>query len=224
MEKILLIEDEANIRKVIAYELRQANYEVIECEDGESALAIGLKDHFDLMIIDWMLPKISGIELLERFKNEGLDSIIMMLTARDEEYDILHAFELGADDYVTKPFSPRQLRARVNAHLKRVIKSDVANLSIGSVKMDLARRVAKISDVALELTKKEFDLLEFFIKNRGIVLSRDNILNSIWGFDYDGDTRIVDVHVFKLRTKLSKSDVSIKSSRGIGYLMDTTNE
>lgn len=224
MAKILLIEDEENIRKIIAYDLKNAGHEIIECADGTQAIDAVKKDHFDVMIIDWMLPMVSGIELVRTFRKDGIDSIMMMLTARDDEADILHAFEEGVDDYMTKPFSPRELLARIHAHVKRQSKAEIHTTAIGSVHLDLKRREAFIKDERVTLTKKEFDLLEYFIRNQNIVLSRDSILNDIWGFDYDGDTRIVDVHVFKLRSKLQKSNVKISSSRGVGYLMEIADE
>ena len=224
MSKILLIEDEVNIRKIITYDLKKANYDVVECGDGKQALALAKEHDFDVYIIDWMLPNLSGIEIVKHLRKNNDDGIMIMLTARDDETDILYAFDHGVDDYITKPFSPRELLARVNAHMKRQDKKPSSTLNIGSVKVDLKRREAKINEELLVLTKKEFDLLEYFIVNRDIVLSRDAILNDIWGFDYDGDTRIVDVHVFKLRSKLANSNVVIKSSRGVGYLMELNDE
>lgn len=223
MERILLVEDEINIRKIIAYDLKKANYELIECGDGQEALDYALNQHFDLMIIDWMLPSVSGIDIIKILRNKGCDAIIMMLTARDDETDLLTAFDYGVDDYMTKPFSPRELLARVNAHLKRIRKKE-SYLQLGNVKMDLAKRCAYHQSDLLELTKKEFELLEYFMNHTDRVLSRDNILNDVWGFDYDGDTRIVDVHVSKLRNKLKGSSLYIKSSRGIGYLLEIQNE
>ncbi len=224
MSKILLIEDEVNIRKIITYDLKKSNYEVMECGDGKDALKLAKEHDFDVYIIDWMLPNVSGIEIVKRLRKDNDDAIMIMLTARDDETDILYAFDHGVDDYITKPFSPRELLARVNAHMKRQEKKQTSSLSIGNVCIDLKRREAKVNEDLLVLTKKEFDLLEYFIANRDIVLSRDAILNDIWGFDYDGDTRIVDVHVFKLRNKLSNSNVHIKSSRGVGYLMELCDE
>ncbi|MEF2783327.1 response regulator transcription factor [Erysipelotrichaceae bacterium HCN-30851] len=224
MAKILLIEDEENIRKIIAYDLRKADYDIVECGDGKTAIDLAMKEDFDVLIIDWMLPNVSGIDVVKKLRSERIDSIFMMLTARDDETDILYAFEQGVDDYITKPFSPRELLARVNAHLKRHNRKQEQRLSVGNLSMDMRRREAYIDDQILTLTKKEFDLLEYFIQNKDIVLSRDNILNDIWGFDYDGDTRIVDVHVFKLRSKLAGSSVHIKSSRGVGYLLEEVHE
>ena len=224
MAKVLLIEDEENIRKIISYDLRKAGHTIVESGDGQEALDIALKQPFDVLIIDWMLPHVSGIEIVQKLRTQHVDSVMIMLTARDDETDILYAFDQGVDDYVTKPFSPRELLARVNAHMKRQSKRMEKDLEIGELRINLKRREALLKDELLTLTKKEFDLLEYFVSNKNIVLSRDAILNDIWGFDYDGDTRIVDVHVFKLRTKLQGSNVHIKSSRGVGYLLGELHE
>ena len=224
MAKVLLIEDEENIRKIISYDLRKAGHTIVESGDGQEALDIALKQPFDVLIIDWMLPHVSGIEIVQKLRTQHVDSVMIMLTARDDETDILYAFDQGVDDYVTKPFSPRELLARVNAHMKRQSKRMEKDLEIGELRINLKRREALLKDELLTLTKKEFDLLEYFVSNKNIVLSRDAILNDIWVFDYDGDTRIVDVHVFKLRTKLQGSNVHIKSSRGVGYLLEELHE
>lgn len=224
MNKILLIEDEVNIRRIIAYDLKKANYDIYECGDGLDALNLAKENDFDVYIIDWMIPSLAGIDLVKKLRDENDDGIMIMLTARDDEADILHAFDLGVDDYITKPFSPRELLARVNAHLKRQHKKNEQSLTFNDVRIDLKKREAYIKDELLVLTKKEFDLLEYFLNHQDEVLSRDMILNDIWGFDYDGDTRIVDVHVFKLRTKLQASSVLIKSSRGVGYAMVNNDE
>ena len=224
MAKVLLIEDEENIRKIISYDLRKAGHTIVESGDGQEALDIALKQPFDVLIIDWMLPHVSGIEIVQKLRTQHVDSVMIMLTARDDETDILYAFDQGVDDYVTKPFSPRELLARVNAHMKRQSKRMEKDLEIGELRINLKRREALLKDELLTLTKKEFDLLEYFVSNKNIVLSRDAILNDIWGFDYDGDTRIVDVHVFKLRTKLQGSNVHMKSSRGVGYLLEELHE
>lgn len=221
--RILLIEDEENIRKIIAYDLLRANYEITACKDGEEALRAGMQEHFDVMIIDWMLPGMDGITLVQKFRSAGIDSIMIMLTARDDESDILQAFDAGVDDYVTKPFSPRELLARIQAHVKRLGKREADGLDAGRVHISLRRREITVDKELLTCTKKEFDLLEYLVRNQGIVLSRDQILNDIWGFDYDGDTRIVDVHIFKLRSKLSKADVTIRSSRGVGYILEVND-
>ena len=215
MPRILLIEDEDSIRHRISYDLKNAGFDVTGCPDGASAREKGLNESFDIMIIDWMLPEISGIELVRLFRGKGIDSVMMMLTAKDEEEDILEAFEAGVDDYITKPFSPRELLARIQAHVKRIVKTSRRVLEMGGLTMDLGSREVSVNGQPVSLTKKEFELLEYLLRNPQIVLSRDNILNEIWDFDYDGDTRIVDVHIFKLRNKLQGSGVKIASLRGI---------
>lgn len=220
MPRILLIEDEDSIRHLISYDLKNAGFDVTGCPDGASAREKGLNESFDIMIIDWMLPEISGIELVRLFRGKGIDSVMMMLTAKDEEEDILEAFEAGVDDYITKPFSPRELLARIQAHVKRIVKTSRRVLEMGGLTMDLGSREVSVNGRPVSLTKKEFELLEYLLRNPQIVLSRDNILNEIWDFDYDGDTRIVDVHIFKLRNKLQGSGVKIASLRGIGYKLE----
>lgn len=224
MARILLIEDEENIRKLIAYDLKSAKYEVVSCSNGDDAKFAGLNETFDCMIIDWMLPGVSGIDLVKLFRKNNKQSIMIMLTARDDEGDILEAFEAGVDDYMTKPFSPRELLARISAHLKRNTSKSDAQLAYEDIRLDMTRREAFIVDKLIELTKKEFDLLEYLLRNRRIVLSRDEILNEIWNFDYDGDTRIVDVHIFKLRSKLKGSALTIRSIRSIGYVLEKKDE
>ena len=220
MPRILLIEDEDSIRHLISYDLKNAGFDVTGCPDGASAREKGLNESFDIMIIDWMLPEISGIELVRLFRGKGIDSVMMMLTAKDEEEDILEAFEAGVDDYITKPFSPRELLARIQAHVKRIVKTSRRVLEMGGLTMDLGSRDVSVNGRPVSLTKKEFELLEYLLRNPQIVLSRDNILNEIWDFDYDGDTRIVDVHIFKLRNKLQGSGVKIASLRGVGYKLE----
>ena len=220
MPRILLIEDEDSIRHLISYDLKNAGFDVTGCPDGASAREKGLNESFDIMIIDWMLPEISGIELVRLFRGKGIDSVMMMLTAKDEEEDILEAFEAGVDDYITKPFSPRELLARIQAHVKRIVKTSRRVLEMGGLTMDLGSREVSVNGQPVSLTKMEFELLEYLLRNPQIVLSRDNILNEIWDFDYDGDTRIVDVHIFKLRNKLQGSGVKIASLRGVGYKLE----
>ena len=223
MSRILLIEDEESIRKIIAYDLIKAGYEIVEAEDGKKGLELGINEKFDLMIIDWMLPGMEGIELVKQFRKNKVDSVFMMVTAKDGEEDLLEAFEAGVDDYISKPFSPRVLMARVNAHLKRTKRNDDIKV-FGDIELNLKKRKAMIAGEEVSLTKKEYDLLEYYIVNNNIVLSRDKILNDLWGFDYDGDTRIVDVHTFKLRSKLKKSNVQISSSRGVGYILEKKDD
>ncbi len=224
MIKVLLVEDEEGIRKLISYDLKMAKYEIVMCEDGKDALEKGLSGDFDIMILDWMLPSMSGIELVRSFREKGLTSVIIMLTAKDEEEDILEAFDAGVDDYVSKPFSPRQLLARMQAHVKRLNRKSTNVLTLANLSLDKGKREVHVDGKLIDLTKKEFELLEYLLQHPNVVLTRDNILNEIWDFDYDGDTRIVDVHVFKLRAKLNHSNVNIKSIRGVGYSLGFNDE
>lgn len=219
MSKILLIEDEDSIRKIMAYDLLKAGYDIDEADNGMDGEKLGLTGDYDLIIIDWMLPKKDGIELVKEFRKNKVESVFLMVTAKDEEEDLLQAFEAGVDDYVSKPFSPRVLLARVNAHLKRVKKNENKKVFM-DIELNDKKRKAIIAGEEIPLTKKEYDLLEYYITNNNIVVSRDKILNDLWGFDYDGDTRIVDVHTFKLRSKLKNSKANISSSRGVGYILE----
>ncbi|HAO61524.1 MAG: DNA-binding response regulator [Firmicutes bacterium GWF2_51_9] len=222
MAKILFVDDESNIRRLVGYDLKTAGYDFVLCENGKQAYEAAAKDVFDVIVIDWMMPLMNGIELVEQLRRDGNEAVLMMLTAKDEEESLLEAFEAGVDDYVTKPFSSRELMARIAAHLRRTTQKQTKTLKFGQISMDLTRREVTINEKRSELTKKEFELLEYFVKNPNVVLSRDTILNEIWNFDYDGDTRIVDVHIFKLRNKLQNSNVTIRSSRGIGYILEET--
>lgn len=219
MSRILLIEDEDSIRKIMAYDLLKAGYDIDEADNGMDGEKLGLTGDYDLIIIDWMLPKKDGIELVKEFRKNKVESVFLMVTAKDEEEDLLQAFEAGVDDYVSKPFSPRVLLARVNAHLKRVKKNENKKVFM-DIELNDKKRKAIIAGEEIPLTKKEYDLLEYYITNNNIVVSRDKILNDLWGFDYDGDTRIVDVHTFKLRNKLKNSQATISSSRGVGYILE----
>ncbi len=217
--KILIIEDEEGIRRLLRYDLRQMDFEVESARDGREGLQMAKETNYDVIIVDWMLPYHSGVELVTEFRKLGMDSILIMLTAKDEESDILDAFEAGVDDYLTKPFSPRELTARIKAHLRRATTSSKSHtIEVGNISVLLDQHTVKVDEDIIELTKKEFDLLIYLLQNENIVLSRDQILSEIWNYDYDGDTRIVDVHVFKLRSKLEASDVKINSLRGVGYV------
>lgn len=222
MTRVLIIEDEVNLRKILHYDLKHAGYLVDEAADGLAGYKMAGTTAYDLILIDWMLPGMQGIEIVEKLRYQQVKSIIFMITAKDDESDILQAFELGVDDYITKPFSPRELIARVKVHLRKIT-STIKEQKIGNITINFEKRKAKTNEEELTLTKKEFDLLSYLVKNQEKVLSRDEILNEIWGFEYDNDTRIVDVHIFKLRSKLSSSNIVIKSIRGVGYHIEVTN-
>lgn len=217
--KILIIEDDDGIRRLLRYDLRQFYSDVDSAKDGAEAIEFVEKNNYDVIIVDWMLPVYSGIELVKKFRSQGNSAIMMMLTVKDDESDILEAFDAGVDDYMTKPFSPRELTARIRAHLRRAeVSEDKDLIEIGNLVVDLSQYQVKVDNQEIIFTKKEFDLLTFLLNNLNIVLTRDQILNEIWNFDYDGDTRIVDVHIFKLRRKLEDADIQIDSIRGVGYI------
>lgn len=219
MVKILVIEDEESIRRLIRYDLRVSGYEVDSEEDGLKGLDNALNNKYDVIVIDWMLPGLDGLSIVKELRNNRVDSIIIMLTAKDQETDILESFEAGVDDYITKPFSPRQLQARIKAHLKRVIVTTTVEETIGNLSLNRNLHEVKVKDEVVNLTKKEYDLLLYLVDNKNHVLSREQILSEIWNFDYDGDTRIVDVHIFKLRSKLEQATLIIEAMRGVGYVL-----
>ncbi len=223
MTKVCFVDDEQNIRRLVAYDLKAAGYETTLCENGQEALSVALATPFDVMIVDWMMPQMDGLTLVKKLREAGQDALVIMLTAKSEEEDLIEAFEAGVDDYLTKPFSSRELLVRIKAHLNRVKPAQSAGIRFPGLVIDLLKRTVILNDQAVELTKTEFDLLVYFAQNVDQVLSRDMILNTIWGFEYDGDTRIVDVHVFKLRSKLAQSVLTIKSSRGVGYLLEVSH-
>lgn len=219
---VLIIEDEQNIRRLLRYDLKQMDFTIEEASDGVSGLNKALNGDHDVLIVDWMLPGLSGLEIIKQYREHRKKGIVIMLTAKNNEEDLLDAFQVGVDDYVTKPFSPRELSARINAQLRRYYDvSKNRSIKIGNTTLDLDLHQVLIDENKIELTKKEFDLLYYLMRNIDTVLSRDMILNEVWDFSYDGDTRIVDVHIFKLRSKLENSDITIDSLRGVGYAAKT---
>lgn len=217
--RILLIEDDESIRRLIEYDLNLLGYKVTTCEDGKCGLDKALNFDYEMLIVDWMLPHVSGIEIVKAYRDAGHKGIVMMVTAKNAEEDLLDAFEAGVDDYMSKPFSPREMGARIKAHLKRTdsIKEE-RQLLFENLRVDLDLHYVYIDDTRIDLTRKEFDLLIYLLQNMDEVLSRDDILNKIWNFSYDGDTRIVDVHIFKLRSKIENANIMIDSLRGVGYV------
>lgn len=222
MKRILIIDDNEDIRKIIGYDLIKAGFDVDDAQDGESGYQMIQKEkNYDLIIVDWMMPGMSGIELVRTLRRQHNNSLLFMLTAKDGVDDLAEAFEAGVDDYMRKPFSPRELTIRIQRHLQqRVREKDKHILSYGDITLDERSRQVTIQGNKVALTRKEFDMLTYYLSHPDTVLSRNQILNELWGFDYDGDTRIVDVHTFKLRAKLKDSSVMITSSRGIGYRLE----
>lgn len=218
MAKILVIEDEKSIQKMIEYDLKQLGYEVDVSSQGKEGLDKAMAKVYDIIILDLMLPGMNGLEIASKLRNHDSKSHIIMLTAMDEEYQKIEGFEKGADDYMTKPFSPRELTARIKAVLRRKEKNESEEVvTHRSIKLNTLSYDAYFGDIQLNLTLKEFELLLYLIKNKGVVVSRDQLLRKLWGYSYDGDTRVVDVHIFKLREKVDPHAEMIKTVRGIGY-------
>ena len=221
---VLIVDDEFRIRKLLVEFMTREGYKVLEAEDGEEALDILFESgkKVDLVILDVMMPKYDGWFVLERIR-EYMTIPVVMLTARSDEYDQLKGFKLGADDYVTKPFSPSVLVARINKILSKTTK-DLSEINFGVIKIDMAARKVYVKDNHVNLTPKEFELLRYFIDNKGLALSRDKILNAVWNYDYFGDLRTVDTHVKQLRSKLGNYSFYISTVRSIGYRLDIENE
>jgi two-component system alkaline phosphatase synthesis response regulator PhoP len=199
----------------VAYDLKSAGYEVASFENGQEV--IDSNTEYDAYIVDWMMPVMDGLSLVKKLREKGDSHLVIMLTAKSDEEDLIEAFEVGVDDYLSKPFSSRELLVRLKTHLSRLQSNSSQSLQLGDVAINPIKREVKIQNQLSFLTKVEFDLLWLLGKEKGNVLSRDKILNELWGFDYDGDTRIVDVHISKLRNKLAQTKVEIVSLRGVGY-------
>jgi two-component system alkaline phosphatase synthesis response regulator PhoP len=229
--KVLIVDDEKNIRDLVKYNLEEAGYEIFEAADGQSALEI-LNKNIDLVILDLMLPVIDGLEVCKRIRNDNKlkNTAIIMLTAKDEELDCILGLEIGADDYITKPFNVRELRARIKAVLRRTKNSftenkkeqnDLNKYILGELVIDTQSYEVKKDGKVLNLTPKEFELLRFMVSNVNKVLTREILLEKIWGYEYTGDTRTVDVHIRRLRKKIGQEH--IKTIRGLGYKLVNVN-
>ena len=231
---ILLVDDEPSIIQLSRMYLKREGFRIESVQDGEAALVAVERHCPALVVLDVMLPKLDGFEVCRRLRISHSDTAILMLTARDEDIDKILGLELGADDYLTKPFNPRELVARVKAILRRGGKKDsdeTKPVHVGDLTIDPARREARFSDAtlppagtsrhdsarALDLRTQEFDLLLTLAENRGLVLSREQILQKAWGFDFYGQTRTVDVHIAHLRRKLEGSSIRIETVTGVGY-------
>ncbi len=224
-QKILVVDDEQSITDLLAYNLRRNGYQPIVAHDGHQALRLAQVEQPDLVILDLMLPGLDGLDVCRALQRESTVPIIM-LTARDEEVDRVVGLELGADDYVTKPFSVRELMARVKAVLRRITPGEITAAAvhrIGLLEMDTLSREARLEGALLPLTRLEFDLLETLARHAGQVLSREQLLDQVWGYDYYGDARAVDSAVKRLRAKLRESggDPDVVSTvRGVGYRLE----
>lgn len=215
--KILVVNDESRIRKIIRDFLVREGYVVCEAEDGEAALDIFCSNNdIDLIIMDVMMPKMDGWQLCKEVRK--LSKVpILMLTAKSEEQDELKGFELGVDEYISKPFSPKILTARVNALLRRTTGDSEEILDIAGITVNKIAHTVTIDGKEIDLSFKEFELLTYFMENRGIALSREKILNNVWNYDYYGDARTIDTHVKKLRSKMGEKGKFISTIWGMGY-------
>lgn len=215
---VLVVDDEARMRKLISDFLKQKEFSVIEAEDGEKALEIfeENKNKIGLILLDVMMPKLDGWSVLRQIRQDSKVPIIM-LTARGEEQDELFGFELGVDEYISKPFSPKILVARVEAILKRTKQKENDIKDYGGITIDVDGRTVKVDGKNIEMSLREYELLKYLLDNEGIALSRDKILNNVWNYDYYGDSRTIDSHIKKIRHKLGKKGKYIETMRGVGY-------
>ncbi len=233
-KQILVVEDEPSIAKLVQFNLEKEGFQVDIATDGQKGVEFALEHSPDLIVLDLMLPGLDGLEVCKRLRQEKRHIPILMLTAKTDEFDKVLGLELGADDYMTKPFSPRELVARVKAILRRVEAIQEAKgmeeekrIVVGDLMIDPEGYEVTRGNETLELTPKEFELLVYMARNRGRVLSRDQLLNAVWNYDFVGDSRIVDVHVSHLRDKIeqdSRRPIYIKTIRGIGYKFEGPKE
>lgn len=234
MRKVLIVDDEPSITTLLSFNLTKEGYAVETAEDGKTAMEMILQEDFDFIILDLMLPKMDGMDICRRTRQEKIDTPILMLTAKDNEIEKIIGLELGADDYMTKPFSPRELIARMKAIFRRSEKEieeqkedafseNEKILVVGDLRIDPQRYEVRMQGNKVQLIPKEFELLRYMAKRQNRVLSRDKLLEAIWDFSYEGETRIVDVHISHLREKIecdAKSPRYIHTVRGFGYKLE----
>lgn len=221
MKKILIVEDEEKLSRVLQLELQYENYETEIADNGLDALRLMKEQQFDLVLLDIMIPQLSGLEVLRRLRRTDEETPVILLTARDEVHDKVSGLDLGANDYVTKPFQIEELLARIRVHLRITVntKQVTEKLAVGELTVDIQTREVKRENIEIQLTPREFDLLTYLMKNKNIVLTRDQIMEEVWGYDYMGDTNVVDVYIRYLRQKIDKdfSYPYIETIRGVGY-------
>ena len=226
MYKILVVDDEFRIRQIIRKYAEFEGYEVDEAVDGMQAIQVCRKENFDLIIMDVMMPELDGFSACREIKKFKPDTPIIMLSARGEEYDKIHGFELGSDDYVVKPFSPKELMMRVNAVIKRThtseqkeVKKDV--FTYKGLSVDFSARIVTVDGKRVEMTPKEYDLFFYMVKNKGLALTRESLISEVWGYDFFGDERTLDTHIKLLRKSLGEYSRCIVTLRGVGYRFET---
>ena len=215
---ILIVDDESRIRKLIKDFLVKEDYTVLEAEDGEKALEVFEENEkkINLILLDVMMPKLDGWSVLRQIRQKSKVPVIM-LTARAEEQDELFGFELGVDEYITKPFSPKLLVARIKAILNRTEKKENTTKNYGGIEIDADGRTVSVDGKPIDLSLREYELLKYLLENENVALSREKILNNVWNYDYYGDSRTIDSHIKKIRHKLGKKGKYIKTMRGVGY-------
>lgn len=219
--KILVVEDETKLAQFVELELKYEGYDVTVANDGLSGLTAARSDEFDLLLLDWMLPGISGVEICRRLRDTGDRVPVILMTAKDDVSDRVAGLDAGADDYVVKPFSVEELLARVRAHLRRNQEEDTTQLEFTDLRLNTSTREVLRGGRSIELTAKEFDLLEYLISHPKQVLTRDQILERVWGYDFVGDSNIIEVYVRYLRLKLESEGEKrlIQTVRGVGYVL-----
>lgn len=219
--KILIIEDEQKISRVLQLELEYENYETDVADNGKDALRLMEEKEWDLVLLDIMIPELSGLEVLRRVRRFDEDTPVILLTARDEIHDKVSGLDLGANDYITKPFQIEELLARIRVHLRRPKAKKESNdgLQVGKLQVNLSSREVSREESQIELTPREFDLLVCLLKNKNIVLTREQLIEQVWGYDYYGDTNVVDVYIRYLRQKVDNGFDTpyIQTVRGVGY-------
>ena len=215
---ILVVDDEFRMRKLVKDFLQKENCKVLEAEDGEEAIKVfdENKDKINLILLDVMMPKLDGWSVLRQIRQESKVPVIM-LTARGEEQDELFGFELGVDEYISKPFSPKILVARIKAILNRTEDKQKENKNFGGIEINTEGRTVTVDGKQIELSLREYELLKYLLDNENVALSRDKILNNVWNYDYYGDSRTIDSHIKKIRHKLGKKGKYIQTIRGVGY-------
>ncbi|WP_440896084.1 response regulator transcription factor [Amphibacillus sp. Q70] len=229
-QKILIVDDEKSIVTLLQYNIERAGFDTAVAYSGTEAYDKAIHEPFDLIVLDLMLPGMEGTEVCKKLRQEKTDTPILMLTAKDDELDKVLGLELGADDYLTKPFSPKEVIARIKAILRRThkqTKSELPYFKIGQLIIYPEQYEATIDDKVLTFTRKEFELLVYLARHKEKVLSRDQLLSAVWNYDFSGDTRIVDVHVSHIREKIepdTKQPVYIKTVRGLGYKMEEPSD
>lgn len=222
MSKILVVDDEAKIREIIKKYAEFEGHEVTEASGGLDAVNLCRNTEFDIIILDIMMPDLDGFSVCREIR-KNCSTPVIMLSARGEEYDRIHGFEVGVDDYVVKPFSPKELMMRVAAVIKRSGRNDSDVVTIRGLKVDFSGRIVTVDGKTVDLTPKEYDLLFYLVKNRGIALTREKLISNVWGYDFFGDDRTLDTHIKLLRKNLGEYSSYIVTLRGVGYRFEAAD-